>query len=73
MGGREVRKSPEYGNVFDHFAIEYEYPNGVRIEYMGYQIDCPIDRNDQRLVGTKGRAYTDFGRVVIEGRNEVEY
>jgi len=73
MGGREVRKGPEYGNVFDHFAVEYEYPNGVRVEYMGYQIDCPINRNDQRLVGTKGKAYSDFGRFVIEGRNENEY
>ncbi len=73
MGGREVRKGPEYGNVFDHFAVEYEYQNGVRVEYMGYQIDCPIGRNDQRLVGTKGRAYSDFGRLVIEGQNKTEY
>jgi predicted dehydrogenase len=73
MGGREVRTGPEYGNVFDHFAVEYEYANGVRVEYMGAQIDCPIDRNDQRLIGTKGRAYTDFGRVVIEGQNATEY
>ena len=73
MGGREVRKAPEYGNAFDHFAVEYEYPNGVRVEYMGAQIDGLSGRNDQRLVGTKGRAYTDFGRVVIEGQNEFEY
>jgi predicted dehydrogenase len=73
MGGREVRKGPEYGNVFDHFAVEYEYPNGVRVEYMGCQIDCPIDRNDQRFVGSKGRAYSDFGRVVVEGQNETEF
>ncbi len=73
MGGREVRKAPEYGNVYDHFAVEYEYPNGVRVEYMGSQIDKVFNRNDQRLVGTKGRAYTDFGRVVIEGQNKTEY
>ena len=73
MGGREVRKGPEYGNIFDHFAVEYEYPNGVRVEYMGCQIDCPIDRNDQRFVGTKGRAYSDFGRVVVEGQNATEF
>jgi predicted dehydrogenase len=73
MGGREVRTAPEYGNAFDHFAIEYEYPNGVRVEYMGTQIDGFTGRNDQRLVGTKGRAYTDFGRVVVEGRRKVEY
>jgi predicted dehydrogenase len=73
MGGREVRTAPEYGNAFDHFAVEYEYPNGVRVEYMGTQIDGFTNRNDQRLVGTKGRAYTDFGRVVVEGQKEVEY
>jgi len=73
MGGREVRTAPEYGDVFDHFAIEYEYPNGVRVEYMGTQIDGFSDRNDQRFVGTKGQAYTDFGRVVVEGQNKVEY
>jgi len=73
MGGRQVRTAAEYGNAYDHFAVEYEYPDGVRIEYMGTQIDGCTNRNDQRLVGTKGRAYTDFGRVVIEGRNKVEY
>jgi len=73
MGGRQVRTSPEYGNVYDHFAIEYEYPNSIRIEYMGAQIDGFSDRNDQRLVGTKGSAYIDFGRTVIEGENQREY
>jgi len=73
MGGRQVRTGPEYGNCYDHFAVEYEYPNGVRVEYMGSQIDGVSNRNDQRLVGTKGRAYTDFGRVVIEGPGKAEY
>jgi predicted dehydrogenase len=73
MGGREVRKAPEYGNVFDHFAVEYEYPNGVRVEYMGSQMDGVTGRNNQRFVGTKGRAYSDFGRVVVEGRNKTEF
>jgi len=73
MGGREVRTAPEYGNAFDHFAVEYEYPNGVRIEYMGAQIDGCTDRNDQRVVGTKGKAYLDFGRAIGEGQNPFEY
>jgi len=73
MGGRQVRTAPEYGDVYDHFAIEYEYPNGVRVEYMGAQIDGCSDRNDERLVGTKGSAYMDFGRTVIKGDKEIEY
>ena len=26
MGGRQVRVEPAYGHIFDHFAVEYEYP-----------------------------------------------
>jgi len=29
LGGRQVRTGPKYGNIFDHFAVEYEYPNGA--------------------------------------------
>jgi len=29
-GGRQVRTEPQYGNIYDHFSIVYEYPNGVR-------------------------------------------
>ena len=73
MGGREVRTGPEYGNVFDHFAVEYEYPNGVRIGYLGSQIDGYTDRCDQRLVGTKGSTYMDFAVGIIEGQNPFKY
>ena len=73
MGGRQARTGPEYGNVYDHFAVEYEYPNGVRIEYIGsQQARCTV-RNDQRLVGTKGSAYFDFANAIIKGRNPFKY
>jgi predicted dehydrogenase len=29
-GGRQVRIDPTYGNIYDHFSIVYDYPNGVR-------------------------------------------
>jgi len=72
MGGRQARTEPEYGDSFDHFAVEYEYPNGLRVEYMGSQIDKMTDRNDQRLVGTKGSLVADFAGVKIEGQNPAE-
>ena len=56
MGGRQVRTAPEYGNVFDHFAVEYEYPGGVRVTSMCRQIDGTSHRVSERLVGTKGTA-----------------
>jgi predicted dehydrogenase len=72
LGGRAQRTEPEFGDSFDHFAVEYEYPNGLRIEYMGSQIDGISDRNDQRLAGAKGSLYADFARAVITGQNPAE-
>ena len=31
LGGRQVRTGKRYGHIFDHFAVEFEYPNGVRM------------------------------------------
>ncbi len=73
LGGREVRTGPEYGNVYDHFSVEYKYPNDVRVEYMGSQIDGCSFRSDERIVGTKGTAYIDRGNAVIEGQKPFKY
>ena len=56
MGGRQVRTDPAYGNVFDHFAIEYVYPSGARAISMCRQIDGTDPRVGERVVGTKGTA-----------------
>ncbi len=53
-GGREVRTDPAYGNVFDHFAVEYEYPGGVRAHSFCRQIDGCASRVAEHLVGTGG-------------------
>jgi len=66
MGGRQQRTAPEYGNIYDHFAVEYEYPNGVRVASMCRQIPGCADRVEERIVGTKGYA---FGYGEIHGEN----
>jgi myo-inositol 2-dehydrogenase / D-chiro-inositol 1-dehydrogenase len=66
MGGRQQRIAPEYGNIYDHFAVEYEYPNGVRVASMCRQIPGCADRIEERIVGTKGYA---FGYGEIHGEN----
>jgi hypothetical protein len=30
LGGRQVRVGARYGNIYDHHAVVYEYPNGVQ-------------------------------------------
>lgn len=65
MGGRQVRTGPEYGNIFDHFAVEYEYPGGVTMTSMCRQIDGCASRVDEVVTGSEGVAR--FGAGVIEG------
>jgi myo-inositol 2-dehydrogenase/D-chiro-inositol 1-dehydrogenase len=40
---------------------------------MGAQIDRVSGRNDQWIVGTKGRAYLDFANAIIEGEKPFKY
>lgn len=56
MGGREVRKGPEYGNIFDHHSVVYEYENGARLISNTRQM--PGCKNDISviLLGSKGTA-----------------
>ncbi len=67
MGGRAARTDPVYGNVFDHFAVEYEYPNGARILSMCRQTAGAVDNVSERVVGTKGVSYTDGADGNIKG------
>jgi len=54
MGGRQVRTDPVYGNIYDHFAIEYEYPEGVKVLSMCRQIDGCASRVSEYIIGTRG-------------------
>jgi predicted dehydrogenase len=73
MGGRINRTGPEYGNVYDHMSAEYLYPDNVRIQYMGRQIDKTFGQNDLRFSGTKGNGYVNFGIARITGSKAHEY
>jgi predicted dehydrogenase len=57
LGGRQYRTGPEYGNIFDHFGVEFIYPSDVRTISMCRQIEGAADNVSERVVGTKG--FTD--------------
>ncbi len=67
MGGREVRTAPKYGHVFDHFAIEYEYPNGVVMHSYCRQIDGCTGQVAEAIHGSTGRTWSDSDKVEILG------
>lgn len=70
MGGRQVRTGPEYGHIFDHFTVEYEYPGGVRVTSMCRQIDGTASRVGENIVGTRG---TSNGSSSIRGENAFRF
>lgn len=55
-GGRAVRTAAKYGNIYDHFTVEYVYPNGARVLSMCRQIPGTSTRVGELLMGTKGVA-----------------
>ena len=54
LGGRQVRTSTEHGHVFDHFAVEFEYPNGVSMFSQCRQINGCRNIVEEAVVGTHG-------------------
>ncbi len=66
MGGRQVRTGANYGNIFDHHAVQYDYPNGVTSLSMCRQIDGCAGRVEEVLIGTKGKAISRPGFAVFQ-------
>ena len=73
MGGRQVRTAEIYGNIFDHFAVEYEYAGGVKIISMCRQTKGCARNVSERLVGTNGTSYSNGSKAYITGANAYEY
>jgi predicted dehydrogenase len=56
LGGRQVRVQPEYGNIYDHHAVVYEFKAGVKVfSFCRQQAGCSIDVSDY-VMGTRGMA-----------------
>lgn len=67
MGGREVNKGPEFGESWDHFAVDYEFPNGVHVQSMARQIAGCASEVAEHFVGSKGRLNSSPGNYRFEG------
>jgi len=70
LGGRQFRTEPQYGNIFDHFGVEFFYPNDVRTISTCRQIEGTTNNVSERVVGTKG--FSDCSGI-IEGEKPWRY
>jgi predicted dehydrogenase len=54
MGGRQQRTDKKYGQSWDHYAVEFEYPDGTRmISQCRDMTNCDFSCSEH-IVGTKG-------------------
>jgi hypothetical protein len=66
MGGRQQRTGREYGNIYDHHTVFYEYPNNVRVYFTCRQQTETSNFVDEIVLGTKGQAQIIANRITGE-------
>ncbi len=71
LGGRQVRTGEKWGNIYDHHAVCYEFPSGLKcFAYTRQMGNCHNDVNDY-VLGTHGKA--ELLRMSIQGENPWKY
>lgn len=56
IGGRQVRTGPEYGNIYDHHSVIYEYANGQKLFANCRQQGGCMNDIGTHVMGAKGVA-----------------
>src|SRR5687768_13071309 len=57
MGGREVRKGKDHGEIYDHHYVEFHYPDGAILNSQCRHIPGTMSKVDELLTGTKGKIF----------------
>lgn len=69
-GGRQQRVEKQYGNIYDHFFVVYDFKGGERGFLACRQMANCSGGNDDYIIGTKGYAKIQaFGSEEITGEN----
>lgn len=63
-GGREVRKGKDYGEIFDHHHVEFEYADGTILNSECRHIKGTWAKVDEIILGTKGKILCDDAKIV---------
>ncbi|HYG20199.1 MAG TPA: Gfo/Idh/MocA family oxidoreductase [Ohtaekwangia sp.] len=71
MGGREVRKGKEYGEIYDHHFVEFHYADGSILNSQCRHIKGTYSIVNEYIVGTKG--VIKCSEAVIESKGKALY
>jgi len=56
LGGRQVRTDEIFGNIYDHHAVCYEFPNDIKVFAYTRQMKGTYMNTEDYVLGTKGKA-----------------
>ncbi len=73
LGGRQVRTDPGHGHIYDHFSVEYRYPNGLTMMAIAAQMAGVTQNVSNTIEGTRGVAYVTRGEARIDGEKPWRY
>jgi predicted dehydrogenase len=71
-GGREVRKGKDYGEIFDHHIVEFEYADGTILNSQCRHIPGTWAKVDELVIGTKGKVHFDEAKI-FDSKGNVQY
>ncbi|MBC6489716.1 Gfo/Idh/MocA family protein [Flavihumibacter stibioxidans] len=63
MGGRQVRKGKDHGEIYDHHYVEFTYADGSILNSQCRHIPGTMSRVDELLIGTKGKIHCGAARI----------
>ncbi len=66
VGGRSQRVEPVYGNIWDHFAVDFEFPDNAHVMSMCRQWQNTDGHVGAYFTGTKGEASAYGGSITGE-------
>jgi predicted dehydrogenase len=72
MGGRQVRKGKDHGEIFDHHYVEFTYPDGSILNSQCRHIPGTMSKVDELLIGTKGKIQCGAANI-IDPKGKVLY
>lgn len=73
MGGRQVRTGKEFGEIYDHHYVEYQYADGTILNSQCRHIKGTYAIVDEMLVGTKGVVKCGAAEISSKGKSLYKY
>ena len=72
-GGRQSRVEEKFGNIYDHFAVEFDFASGIKGYNFCRQQDGCASKNSVEIIGSEGTAFYQGNVHKISGKNNWEY